>query len=118
MTETLTNWGPYIALAITFAVTYGWRALGVALSGRIRTDSPIFEWVTCVAYALLAGLIARMIVLPLGSLAETPMIDRLSAALLALAVFLLTRKNLFLGVFSGFACLVLLTWGRAGFAFG
>lgn len=118
MKETLTSWGPYIALAVTFAVTYGWRALGVALSGRIRTDSLIFEWVTCVAYALLAGLVARMIILPLGALAETPVIDRLGAALLALAVFFLTRKNLFLGVFSGFACLVLLTWGRAGFVIG
>lgn len=118
MNEELPYWGPYIALAITFFVTYGWRALGVALSGRLNTDSPIFEWVACVAYALLAGLISRMIVLPVGPLAETPLSDRLGAALLALAIFFLTRRNLFLGVLSGFSLLVLLTWGRQSYGFG
>lgn len=118
MKEDLAHWGPYIALAVTFLVTYGLRALGVTLSGRLNTDSAIFEWVACVTYALLAGLISRMIVLPVGPLAETPLADRLGAALLALAIFFLTRRNLLLGVLSGFSLLVLLTWGRQALGFG
>jgi branched-subunit amino acid transport protein len=57
---------------------------------------------------MLAGLIARMIVLPLGALASTPLSERLLAAGCALAVFLLSRRNMLLGVLSGAAALVLL----------
>jgi len=94
------------------AATYFWRALGVAISGRIRADSPLFQWIACVTYALLAGLIARMILLPIGPLAETPTWDRIAAAVIALAVFFLTRKNIALGVGVGVGALILLTWGR------
>jgi branched-subunit amino acid transport protein len=55
------------------AGTYLWRALGVAFSARVEPDGALFRWVTCVSYAMLAALISRMTVLPLGSLAETPM---------------------------------------------
>lgn len=103
----------YSLMVIGALVTYFWRGLGVALSGRLDVQSPLFEWVACVAYALLAGLIARMILLPLGALQETPTLDRLGAALLALVIFFLTRRSLLAGVGSGFGLLVLLTWGRS-----
>lgn len=104
-------------LALLFGsalVTYVWRALGVLFSGRLDTDSPVFEWVACVAYALLAGLIARMIILPNGPLAETAMAHRIGAAIVALAIFLVTRHNIFFGVSAGGLALVLLTWGGFG----
>jgi branched-subunit amino acid transport protein len=91
------------------AVTYVWRGLGVALGGGLSLNSAMFRWVSAVAYALLAGLIARMIVLPLGALGHTPLAERLLAASIALAVFLLSRRNMLLAVFSGAAALVLLT---------
>jgi branched-subunit amino acid transport protein len=101
-----------VALVLAAFVTYLWRGLGVALSGKLNVKSAIFEWVACVAYALLAGLIARMIFLPSGPLAETALPDRVAAAALAFTLFFLTRKNLLIGVSSGFALLVLLTLGR------
>ncbi|MGO1119389.1 AzlD domain-containing protein [Rhodovibrionaceae bacterium A322] len=119
MTEDLlSGWGfgelaVYGLMIIGALVTYFWRAIGVALSGRLDVNSPVFEWAACVAYALLAGLIARMIIFPLGALQETPMPDRLGAAFLALVIFFLARKNLLAGVGSGFGLLVLLTWGRS-----
>ena len=91
------------------AVTYVWRGLGVALGGGLSLDSAMFRWISAVAYAMLAGLIARMIVLPLGALAETPLSHRLLAAGCALAIFLLSRRNMLLGVFAGAGALVLLT---------
>lgn len=94
-------------------VTYFWRALGVALSGRINAGGRLFEWVTCVAFALLAGLIARMILLPNGPLADTAAPDRIAAAVIALAIFFLTRRSIGLGVAAGAGALVLITWGRA-----
>lgn len=109
---------PWVVLAVGALVTYFWRGLGAALSGRLDPQSPLFEWVACVAYALLAGLIARMVILPLGSLADTALADRLAAAGLAFLVFFLTRRNLLAGVGSGFAVMVLATWGRSALGVG
>jgi branched-subunit amino acid transport protein len=103
-------WTAAGVLAVGAAVTYFWRFLGVLLSGRIDPQSRLFEWVGAVAYALLAALIARMIVLPLGPpLTETPLLYRLTATFLALVVFFLTRRNILLGVLGGVLVLVALT---------
>ncbi|WP_282604995.1 AzlD domain-containing protein [Pelagibius sp. Alg239-R121] len=108
-------WLPFAAMMVGAGATYVWRALGVALSGRVNPDSRAFEWIACVAYALLAALIARMIIFPIGPLAETYLADRLGAAVGALAIFFLTRNNLLAGVSVGTAALVALTWGRTIF---
>ncbi|HSK39638.1 MAG TPA: AzlD domain-containing protein [Arenibaculum sp.] len=102
---------PLLLMVVGAAVTYLWRALGVALAGRIDPGGPVFEWVGCVAYALLAGLIARMIVLPVGPLQETDLVNRLLSAGLALAIFFLARRSIVLGVVTGVSTLVLLTAG-------
>ena len=103
---------PHLTILCAAAATYLWRGLGVALSGRLTVDHPVFKWVSCVAYAMLAGLIARLILLPGGALADTASPDRIAAAVIALAIFYLTRRNLGLGVLAGAGALVLLTWGR------
>ncbi|MBI2311592.1 MAG: AzlD domain-containing protein [Betaproteobacteria bacterium] len=95
--------------------TYLWRGLGVALSGRIHTEGELFAWVGCVAYAMVAGLIARIILLPVGTLAATPLLDRLLACGLALLVFFRLGRNLFVGVVAGGIVLVLLTFIRGLF---
>lgn len=102
--------GLWAAAAAGAAVTYFWRGLGVALSGRLSPTGPLFEWITCVAYALLAGLVARMIVLPVGVLQDTALDARLGSAAVALAVFFLTRRNTFAGIVAGTATLTLLVW--------
>jgi branched-subunit amino acid transport protein len=98
----------WLAIAGAAVVTYASRGLGVLLSGRLNIDGPLFRWVSAVAYALLAALIARLIVLPLGPLQATTLPDRLVSAALALSVFLLTKRNLMLGVATGGAALALL----------
>ncbi len=109
------NWdspSPLLAILCAAAATYIWRGLGVAFSGHLTVDHPVFKWVSCVAYAMLAGLITRLIVLPGGALADTAGPDRIGAAIIAVAIFYLTRRNLGLGVLAGAGALVLLTWGR------
>ncbi len=91
---------PLLVLAVSAVATYLWRGLGVLFSGRINPDSAVFAWMAAVAYALLAGLITRMIVLPIGPLTETPLEARLAAAALCVGSFLLTR-NLLLAVLVG-----------------
>jgi branched-subunit amino acid transport protein len=90
-----------VVLIAGAAATYVWRALGVALSGHIDPTGPVFEWVGCVAYALLAALIARMIVMPVGPLEKTDLGMRLISAAIALAAFFLARRSIFFGVAAG-----------------
>ena len=87
-------------------VTYGWRAAGVALSGRIDPNSKLMRWVAAVAYALLAGLIVRLIVAPQGALGETALWVRLSAAGVALLAYFLFRRSIVLGVTAGASWLI------------
>ncbi len=107
------DWWPFAVILAGAAATYVWRGLGVALSGRIDPDGRAFEWAACVAYALVAALFARMIVLPTGPLAVTPLADRLGAAALSLAVYFLAGRNMLWGVGAGVGALTLVTWGRA-----
>ena len=90
----------YTLLAIVCGLgTYLWRGLGVTLSARIRPESELFAWIGCVAYAMLAGLISRVILMPSGSLEDTALWQRLAATGFALVAYLLfTKKNLFVGV--------------------
>jgi branched-subunit amino acid transport protein len=98
---------------VAFAANYLWRGLGVAISGHISPAGSLFKWISCVAYALLAGLIARIIVLPVGLLAATPLIDRLGAVVVAMGLFFLFRRNLVLGTVAGVATIVALALVRA-----
>jgi len=95
-----------LVIACAFA-TYVWRGLGAAISGRVRAQGPLFTWLGCVAYAMLAGLVARIVIMPHGTLEATALWQRLGAAAIALAAyFLLTRKNLFVGVIAGGVAIV------------
>ena len=62
-----------------------------------------------------AALISRMIFMPSGGLAETPLWPRLVAAAVALGAFYLARRNLFLGVLAGFGSFVALLYLIAAF---
>lgn len=92
----------WLLLAACGAATYLWRGPGVLLSAGIDPRSRGFTWVACVAYAIIAGVISRMLVMPTGELAEITLAERAlgSAAALA-AYFWLTRRNLFIGIFAG-----------------
>jgi len=100
---------PY--LLVGAMVTYAWRGLGVLLSGRINADSPGMRWFAAVAYAMLAGLIIRLIVLPGGPMAHVPLIERGVATGVTVIVYFLARRNITLGVAAGTLTLILeLAW--------
>jgi len=101
-------WWPFVVMIAGAAATYVWRALGVALSGRIDPEGPAFDWVACVAYGLLAGLIARMILQPSGPLADVALAHRAIATAAAVAAFWLLRRSVMLGVGAGAVTLVVL----------
>lgn len=78
------------------------------VSGRVRIDSEFFAWAGCVAYALIAGLAARILLLPTGTLAATPLPERLIACAIALIVYFVFRRNLLAGIAAGFVTLIAL----------
>ena len=98
----------WIVVVLSGLATYVWRALGVAIAGKVSPDGEAFRLFSCIAYAMLAGLIARMIALPAGVLAETPLSYRLVALGAAIAVFFAFRRNLALGAATGIAVFGLL----------
>ena len=91
------------------AGTYLWRGLGVAVSSRLAPDSELFAWVGSVAFAMLAGLVSRIVLIPSGPLEHTALWQRLAATAISLVVYLaITRKNLFAGVMTSAVAMYLL----------
>lgn len=103
----------WLLLLACVAGTYVWRGLGVLLSGRLNPQSAMFEWVSCVAYALVAGLIARIIVAPSGLLAQTALPDRLLACGVALLAYRLAGRNMFVGLVCGVAFFIAAAYVRS-----
>ncbi|OEJ66201.1 AzlD domain-containing protein [Magnetovibrio blakemorei] len=103
-------YSPVLVITLAALATYASRLLGAFLSGRLTTASPIVDWITCVTYALLAGLVVRMIWMPIGTLAQTPDWWRFAAAASGLIVFMISRKNVGLGVLAGSLVLMGLSW--------
>ena len=101
----MTDSRAWLIVLASIAATYVWRALGVAVSAHIRADGQWFQWITCVSYAMLAGLIARMTVLPLGELEAVPLGVRLVAMGVAFVAFFATNRNVLFAVFAGVATL-------------
>ena len=99
----------WLLLAACGAVTYLWRGPGVLLSSGMDPRSRGFTWISCVAYAIIAGVVSRMLVMPTGELAEITAAERAlgSAAALA-AYFWMTKRNLFWGTLAGAAALWLI----------
>lgn len=86
--------------------TYFWRAMAVLFSGKLTVDSELFRWVECVAYAMVAGLMMRIVLLPSGVLAASPMVDRVAGCFVALAAYRLCNRNLLAGLGAGVAFFV------------
>ena len=83
-----------LVILVTSFATYLSRFLGVVSSEKIKETSKIFKWFNCIAYSVLAALIARMVVFPAGELAESSIFIRLFVVILCVLMFLFTKKNL------------------------
>ena len=99
---------PYLALLlIGFLPSEIWRWLGIVLGRGLDEDSEIILWVRGVATALVAGVVARIVLIPPGALATVPLSVRLAAIGIGFLAFLLIRRSAFAGVLTGEAVLVL-----------
>jgi len=83
-----------LVILVTSFATYLSRFLGVVSSEKIKETSKIFKWFNCIAYSVLAALIARMVVFPAGELAESGIFIRLFVVAVSVVMFLFTKRNL------------------------
>jgi branched-subunit amino acid transport protein len=83
-----------LVILITSLATYMSRFLGVLSSEKINIKSKLFRWFNCIAYAILAALIARMVIFPAGVLSESNMLIRIFVLVCSIIIFLATKKNL------------------------
>ncbi|MGD2172179.1 MAG: AzlD domain-containing protein [Gammaproteobacteria bacterium] len=83
------------------AATFLWRGLGVLVVRRIDPDGAFFKWIACVSYAMLAGLIFRMLAMPESDLAGVGLPIRLGAIAIAFAAYFAFGRRLVAGVLAG-----------------
>src|SRR4029078_13026380 len=103
-----------------------WRLVGLVAARGIDEESEFFMWARAVAIAVLAGVIAKIIMLPRGTLAGVPVGIRIGALALAhgtpcsvllsmrlgaiacgFETFLVVRRSVFAGVVAGEVVLTL-----------
>jgi len=104
-------WG-WTVLILASLGTYLWRGLGVLLSEKLSQDSLLFRWITCVTYAMVSALVIRIIVLPVGILAQTPMIYRVISCSIALAIMVMRKNNLVPAILAGTGLMILFGWAN------
>ena len=83
-----------VVILVTSFATYLSRFLGVVSSEKIKETSKIFKWFNCIAYSVLAALIARMVIFPAGELSESDIFIRLFVIIISVVMFLFAKKNL------------------------
>jgi Branched-chain amino acid transport protein (AzlD) len=96
-----------LLVLVGFLPSEFWRMLGLVAARGIDDGSELFTWVRAVAIAVLAGVIAKIILVPPGALASVPLIIRLSAIACGFAAFLIVRKSVLAGVAAGEVVLTL-----------
>ena len=95
-----------ILVLVGFLPSEIWRWLGLVLGRGLDEESEIILWVRAVATALIAGVVARIVLIPPGALAGVPLSVRLAALAAGFFAFLLVRRSAFAGVAVGEAVLV------------
>jgi branched-subunit amino acid transport protein len=93
-------------LAACALPTQVWRWIGVAVGQRIDADSEVLHWVRAVATAIIAAFVAKVLVFPTASLAETSIWLRFAATAFAVLVYIVTGRTVVAGVIAGVVALL------------
>jgi len=83
-----------LVILVTSFATYLSRFLGVVSSEKIEETSKIFRWFNCIAYSILAALIARIVIFPAGVLVEADLWLRLIVIIISIIIFIISKKNI------------------------
>ena len=83
----------FLAILATSLATYISRFFGVMTSKKIKENSKIFKWFNCLAYSTLSALLARIIIFPVGVLADASYASRITVVIFCLFIFFISKKN-------------------------
>ena len=93
---------PYAVILIAGSlVTEPWRWAGLVLSRNLDVESEWFRFARAISTAIISALVARLVVMPTGALAEIALWVRVGAFLGGIAVYLAMGGRLFAGVAAG-----------------
>ena len=105
------SWSAVLFIALVALLAHEpWRWAGMVLGRNIDVGSELFQWVRCVATALVSGLIIRLILFPAKSLAAVPLGLRVCAFVAGIAIFYAAKRSLAAGVLGGTALLIAGQW--------
>ena len=99
-------WGYLVLVLVGFLPADIWRLLGVIVGRGLDEESELLVLVRMVATAVLAGVIAKILFFPPGSLGALPLYVRVAAIACGFAAFLLARRSAFTGLAVGEGVLI------------
>lgn len=99
---------PLYLLILGLTGTFLLRAVGVVGAGRLEQDTPLFRWIGCVAFAIAAGIMAKILLIPSGVLAEASLISRLGGVAVGLLVFFGIGRRILWGLGGGLSAFVVI----------
>lgn len=99
---------PLYLLMLGLLATFLLRALGVVGAGHLEQDSPLFRWIGCVAFAIAAGIMAKILFIPSGVLADAPLSSRLGGAAVGLLIFFGAGRRILWGLAGGLLAFLLI----------
>jgi Branched-chain amino acid transport protein (AzlD) len=106
-------WWPYVFILLAGWLPTGmWRYVGVYFAGGIDENAEILVFVRALATALVAAVIAKLVLYPDGSLAQSPLSLRLFAVAIGFGFYRLSGGKVWLGVLSAECILVAGLWLR------
>lgn len=90
--EHYSSFETWFIIFLAALVTFGWRFAGLILSDYIHSDSRLMLWINAVAYAMVAGVLMKLMVYPVGILESTPLDYRLAGLAVGLFAMISTRS--------------------------
>lgn len=107
MNPVIADLWPFVPLVLLgYLPNEVWRVFGLVLARGLNEDSEIVIWSRAVATAILAGVIAKLILISPGALASIPLAMRIGAVACGFLAFLAVKRSVFVGVAVGEAVLL------------
>ena len=105
---------PLVLLLLALLGTFLLRAVGVVGAGHLDQGSALFRWIGCVAFAIAAGIMAKILLVPSGVLAEAALAARLGGVAAGLAVFFGAGRRILPSLGAGLAVFLVIDLLSAG----
>ena len=94
----MTDLPHWLILGLVIFGTFFWKFIGVVAAGKVRGGSDVLEWVSCVAFAITAGIMIKILMVPSGTLSEASVLSRFCGAAFGIIAFFLSGRKIIVGL--------------------